>query len=131
MATSSSKLDKSARPAPVSSAFGLKFAASRVSCSLEDNVRSIVDGAKAAAIVLASSALVAGVRCIRTLNLFRAPFECVGMGIGMFLARVVKDRLPYVACVLSLVSRIPPHEGCDAACADAELAWVAVVRDVV
>lgn len=61
LASSSSKLEKNVRPASVSSAFGLKPAASRVSCSLEENVRSIVDGAKAAAIVLASSALVAGV----------------------------------------------------------------------
>jgi photosystem II oxygen-evolving enhancer protein 1 len=60
LAASSSKLDKTARPTSVSSAFGLKPVASRVSCSLEENVRSIVDGAKAAAIVLASSALVAG-----------------------------------------------------------------------
>jgi photosystem II oxygen-evolving enhancer protein 1 len=38
----------------------VKPAVARVSCSLDENVRSIVDGAKAAAIVLASSALVAG-----------------------------------------------------------------------
>jgi photosystem II oxygen-evolving enhancer protein 1 len=59
---SSSKLDKaqSVRPVSVNTAFGLKPAVSRVSCSLEENVRSVVDGAKAAAIVLASSALVAG-----------------------------------------------------------------------
>jgi photosystem II oxygen-evolving enhancer protein 1 len=62
LASSASKLEKTSdvRPASVSSAFGLKPAVSRVSCSLEDNVRSVVDGAKAAAIVLASSALVAG-----------------------------------------------------------------------
>ncbi|KAG0578661.1 hypothetical protein M758_4G036900 [Ceratodon purpureus] len=62
LAASSARLDKaqSVRPVSVNTAFGLKPAVSRVSCSLEDNVRSVVDGAKAAAIVLASSALVAG-----------------------------------------------------------------------
>jgi len=60
LAPSSSKLEKSVRPTSVSSAFGLRPSASRVSCNLEENVRSIVDGAKAAAIVLASSALMAG-----------------------------------------------------------------------
>ncbi|XP_024373890.2 oxygen-evolving enhancer protein 1, chloroplastic [Physcomitrium patens] len=57
-----SKLDKVQvlKHAPVNSAFGLKPAASRVSCSVEETVRRVVDGAKAAALVLASSALVAG-----------------------------------------------------------------------
>jgi photosystem II oxygen-evolving enhancer protein 1 len=57
---SSSKLESSVRATSVSSRFGLKPAVAKVSCSLDENVRSAVEGAKAAAIVLASSALVAG-----------------------------------------------------------------------
>ncbi|XP_024366697.1 oxygen-evolving enhancer protein 1, chloroplastic [Physcomitrium patens] len=59
---SNSKLEKvqTIKSASLSSAFGLTPAAARVSCNLEENVRSVVDGAKAAALVLASSALMAG-----------------------------------------------------------------------
>lgn len=65
---SNSKLEKvqTIKSASLSSAFGLTPAAARVSCNLEENVRSVVDGAKAAALVLASSALMAGVSHIRT-----------------------------------------------------------------
>lgn len=51
------------KAAPVAQAFGLKTKAAKVSCSLEDNVRGFVqkaaDAGKAAAIALASSALIA------------------------------------------------------------------------
>ena len=61
LALRTSKLEKVTRPASVASAFGLKPVYARVSCGLEDTVRAAVDAGKAAAIVLASSALVAGV----------------------------------------------------------------------
>jgi photosystem II oxygen-evolving enhancer protein 1 len=64
LALQSSQLEKATRPASVTSAFGLKPAAARVSCSFEENVRAALDAGKAAAIVLASSALVAGVSCM-------------------------------------------------------------------
>lgn len=59
---STTKLEKTSavRSTSVNNAFGLKPSAARVSCSLGENVKSVVDSAKAAAIVLASSALVAG-----------------------------------------------------------------------
>jgi photosystem II oxygen-evolving enhancer protein 1 len=59
---SSAKVEKiqAVRSVSVSNAFSFKPAVARVSCNLEENVKSIVDNAKAAAVVLASSALVAG-----------------------------------------------------------------------
>lgn len=58
------KLDLAVRhsTSQVAPAFGLRPAAARVSCSLEDSVKSFVDAGKTAAIVLASSALLANVR---------------------------------------------------------------------
>jgi photosystem II oxygen-evolving enhancer protein 1 len=55
------KLDLAVRhsTSQVAPAFGLRPAAARVSCSLEDSVKSFVDAGKTAAIVLASSALLA------------------------------------------------------------------------
>lgn len=95
---SSAKVEKiqAVRSVSMSNAFGLKPAVARVSCNLEENVKSIVDNAKAAAIVLASSALVAGVNSETQLNvafLIRIKFQTSRHDVLWLPITVESDRL--------------------------------------